>query len=100
MGVSIPRPSLHPYAPRRRGDSPCAMSEAASLPILISPPPDTTAVWVKLVGALPATLTVNVRAGKLAPLASTSARVAVTVWPLTEMAQPLTVDGPVYVNPI
>ena len=42
-------------------------SEAESLPVLASPPPATVAVLVTLAGALAATFTVSVMAGKLAP---------------------------------
>src|SRR5437016_128790 len=87
-------------APRRRPVCPPATSEAASLLIVTSPPPDTVAVLVKLAGGLLATFTVRVSVWKLAPLASTSGRVAVMVWPFTAMVQPLTVSGPAYVSPV
>lgn len=54
-------------------------SAAVSLLVLISPPPETTAMFVTSAGALEATLTVRVMAGKLAPAARTSVRVQVTV---------------------
>jgi hypothetical protein len=38
-------------------------SIAASFDTLVSPPPDTVAVFVTVAGALPATFTINVSAG-------------------------------------
>ena len=50
-------------------------SLAESLLVLVSPPPETAAMLVTLEGALPATFTVRVIAGKPAPAAKLSVRV-------------------------
>src|SRR5437899_2769673 len=66
-------------------------SVAELFAVFTSPPPATVAVFVTMGGAVAATLTVRMKAGKLAPAASTSERIAVTVWPLNETVQPLIV---------
>ena len=54
-------------------------SAAVLFVVLVSPPPETVAVFVTLAGALLATATVSVSGGKLAFAARTSPRVQVSV---------------------
>ena len=56
-----------------------ARSLARSLPVLVSPPPLTVAVLSTVVGALAATSTVSVIAGKLPPAPITSVLVQLFV---------------------
>jgi hypothetical protein len=65
-------------------------SEAESLLVFVSPPPDTVTVLVTLAGALLATLTASVIAGKL-PAATTVELVQVTVWLAIPQLQPVPV---------
>jgi hypothetical protein len=66
-------------------------SEAESLLVFVSPPPDTVTVLVTLAGALLATLTASVIAGKLPAAATTVVLVQVTVWLAIPQLQPVPV---------
>jgi|HubBroStandDraft_6_1064221.scaffolds.fasta_scaffold838469_1 hypothetical protein len=59
--------------------------------VLVAPPPEAAAELVRLAGALAATLTVSVMAGKLAPAASTVVDVQVKVPKVQAQPVPLMV---------
>src|SRR5215467_10053458 len=73
-----------------------AVSDAESLPVLVSPPPLTVTLFVIVAGADAATLTVSVMFGNAAPAASESDRVHVR--PASAQLHPLP-DNPVAVRP-
>src|SRR5262249_36753711 len=71
----------------------CVASVAVSLPVLVSPPPETVAVLITLALMLIGTFTVRGMAGELAPGGRTTLRVQVRVASVQAQPVPLMAVG-------